>query len=879
MKKFFAIALTMLLVVCAGCGKDDPSGDNPQTPDRPVVPPTQTVDDPEGTIRLSMRNANNGDTRLSALRIDNADNFQVDGYNKIVDIGEVKGLGNVSYIPRIGWANRVSVVPGHGYVMAEYSPYGGEAKFTRIYVMEWMTASVSGGVIGAEIKYQQPFNGLDETIRVDKVNLTLPSEGGAAAVKIENQYFTPFAVELKSGTLEYRVSRGASGDVPFIYDGILVECGKSYAVQQQSSVFTITTSYGRSIELTVTQVPEGEYLELSASQISFRHDGAADHNDKVDVFTNIVFSDIAIDKSDSWFETVLENSEKSAAPAFKTIEGSPASKATVDYLQTSSLRFVVNPNVDANSRSGHVTLRYKGLERNIEIKQDGVATMPEFKDIEVGVGGCRDMLCDYDAGSIRAEEITFNVDEGCDWCSAEAYGRRIKVNATRNTSSEMRSVEVIAMAYGEECGKFNIVQKGIETEAVFDDVEFSVEEGCRTVNFDGGDYDASKITFSVSEEDAQWCSVTKLSDKSYKVTVSRNLEMSSRTATISAVFEGKVLARFKVSQKGIERLPDLEEQYTFGAQKDRQMEIIVDNGDCLAELIDYKLDDEIFELTVSARGQKTAVVLTAKSNYYERSRESMLHVLYRGEEIKTSRLVQEAAVYQPTEVFVDRDGGIYNVYLGYGFDFSATSSSSFVTTQLENGTMTLRIESTSSDRTARITFDGISLVINVRQTQYKKGDKITISGRSATILTLQTGVRLDGWAAGDGSVYLILPGPYVWSTENAMLYCSETDGRQNREIIKSIPGWEKLYPAFAAVDALNNDSKVDWYIPAIDEVREIKGYGYKTEVGWTSSVRANNNTQAVVAMGGYDRPIAAGYYYRNIGMPVISLSHYNFFDF
>ena len=193
--------------------------------------------------------------------------------------------------------------------------------------------------------------------------------------------------------------------------------------------------------------------------------------------------------------------------------------------------------------------------------------------------------------------------------------------------------------------------------------------------------------------------------------------------------------------------------------------------------------------------------------------------------------------------------------------------------------MTIRVEPTSSDRSAKITFDGISLVMYVRQSQYKAGDKVTLNGRTATIHTLKTGNRAQTWPAGEATVYMILPGPYAWSTENVMLYCSETDGRQNREIIKSIPGWEKLYPAFAAVDALNTDSKVDWYIPAIDEVREIKGFGYKVEVGWTSSVLANDNTRAIMAVGGYDRPIVGSAYYRNIGKAVIAFSYYNFFDF
>ena len=102
MKKILAIMLTAIALIASGCGKDD-GPDNPEKPDvpeTPVTPPTQEVEDPEGTVRLSMRNDNNGGTTLGQLYIDKADNCAVSGSGKIVDLGEMKGLGNVTYILR-----------------------------------------------------------------------------------------------------------------------------------------------------------------------------------------------------------------------------------------------------------------------------------------------------------------------------------------------------------------------------------------------------------------------------------------------------------------------------------------------------------------------------------------------------------------------------------------------------------------------------------------------------------------------------------------------------------------------------------------------------------------------------------------------------------
>ena len=37
--------------------------------------------------------------------------------------------------------------------------------------------------------------------------------------------------------------------------------------------------------------------------------------------------------------------------------------------------------------------------------------------------------------------------------------------------------------------------------------------------------------------------------------------------------------------------------------------------------------------------------------------------------------------------------------------------------------------------------------------------------------------------------------------------------------VMAIPGWKELYPAFAAVEALNVDGAIGWYLPAVDEYR------------------------------------------------------------
>ena len=91
-----------LLPACGDSNGDEPDNPNPVNPDKEVA-------DPAGTVKLSMRSeaAGSGRTTLdNYLWIDGANNFCADDgsiYGKgglIVDIGSVKGLGNIGYIPR-----------------------------------------------------------------------------------------------------------------------------------------------------------------------------------------------------------------------------------------------------------------------------------------------------------------------------------------------------------------------------------------------------------------------------------------------------------------------------------------------------------------------------------------------------------------------------------------------------------------------------------------------------------------------------------------------------------------------------------------------------------------------------------------------------------
>lgn len=98
------------------------------------------------------------------LKIDNVNNFRVNsaywgGDVDIVSIGQVSGLGKVNSIPTTGWSNKTAVVPGCGYIIRWQKELGENytprkiVQYARVYVVDYR-GGVSGGIIGAVIKYQ-----------------------------------------------------------------------------------------------------------------------------------------------------------------------------------------------------------------------------------------------------------------------------------------------------------------------------------------------------------------------------------------------------------------------------------------------------------------------------------------------------------------------------------------------------------------------------------------------------------------------------------------------------------------------------------------------------------------------------------------------------
>lgn len=159
--------LCAMLLFTASCGDDEGEG---------------MAGDPTGTVLVSMRNDNQGSATsvypdgCGYFYIDNADNFTGSSWS-FVTLGKVKGLGSIKNIPENGWADKAAVQEGYGYVgrCATRDQYNVMSyKYIRIYVVEYMTSSVGGGVIGAKVKYA-PLESNDDDVNGEVKEVELVS--------------------------------------------------------------------------------------------------------------------------------------------------------------------------------------------------------------------------------------------------------------------------------------------------------------------------------------------------------------------------------------------------------------------------------------------------------------------------------------------------------------------------------------------------------------------------------------------------------------------------------------------------------------------------------------------------------------------------------
>lgn len=281
---FSWLAIAAMAVAATSCTKEEI--DSPGTD--PGSDPTVQVPDPEGTITLSMRNDRG--TYLDNFYIDDADNFS-GGY--FVSLGEMKGLGNVTRIPKHGWSSKTAVVPGTGYVA--YNSYDG---FYRLFVTSY-TVNTMNEIIGADVKYQTPFYPT-ETIKLPLQVLEFGQASGSQNIVFDNENIVPFIVSSSADWCQVYTSSTLNYD--FLTDGIIVTVTPNEGAQREATVSIMDGNYNIQ-EISIIQAGAEPYLSLSQDTLSLPYTAGSVRS--LGIMTNYYYDDLSVTSSADWCQATL----------------------------------------------------------------------------------------------------------------------------------------------------------------------------------------------------------------------------------------------------------------------------------------------------------------------------------------------------------------------------------------------------------------------------------------------------------------------------------------------------------------------------------------------------------------------------------------------
>lgn len=444
MKKLLWLLAWSFALIASGCSSDDPDPDGGD-----VVKPDQEVPDPTGTVELSMRNDDG--TSLNGLYIGKDDNFH-GSYWKIASVGSVKGLGNVASIPLAGWADKVSVTPGHGYVA--YNSNSDE--YYRIYVTEYMASATTGGVIGADIKYQKPFKGLDEAISLKQDKVVLPAEGGSEQLVFDNSSIVPFKVT--SSEEWCRVQKASTRDFSFLYDAIVVSCDETYSAEDAKATVTIETLFGKKKEIEVTRAARGEFITLSQEECDFGFNPSQSQY-SVKVFTNVEPSDIKITSSGEWLRGEFSGRTYQSVRQVRWIEGQPASRATLENPVSKGFNITAEGYAGAEKREGTITLSYGNVKSVLRVVQQGSDFKLSKYDFKFKAEEELTQTVTW-SGNLYYRNLCVELPEDANWFSAVFDYDRLTLTVQPNPFEESRSaiIKICYMGDGTWDGRTEIAE-------------------------------------------------------------------------------------------------------------------------------------------------------------------------------------------------------------------------------------------------------------------------------------------------------------------------------------------------------------------------------------------------------------------------------------
>ena len=746
--KFYPLFVIIISVLTAlsSCDKNDDTFFN-EIPD--IDNPFEILPDPEGTIQLSMRDDDNGKTLLDNIYISDenfASNYVWPGNTvTFVSLGSMNGLANVKQIPTTGWASKVAVVPGNGYIAYDRS----KDSYYRLYVTNYIV-STTGGIIGADVKYQVPFYGKDETILPETESLTFPANGGMQTVVFKNQEVIPFDIETDVSWCS--VQKASTNDNSFLANAIAITVEGSSDTEAATGKITLKTKYGKETVINITRSGEEPFITLNpgSSFIAATATGAAK---LISFESNIEQEDLTVTSSAAWCKAVFTKA------------------------------FGLSAESDLQTKSN------------------------EIKFI----------------GDKPVSEIDENLSL---YASVKKY---LSVTIEENSSTQIREATITIRDKNDISVTISVAQTGAEIIFSQEQYQYPATVQEERINF-SCDIDVANINVTSSSE---WCNVSLGKTNYIDISLDENISTKSRNAVI--YFKNKnneLLSQIEIVQEGAKITFNQEQyQYTATSQEERI------NFSCNINVANINVTSSSEWCNVSL-GKTNYIDISLDENISTKSRNAVIYFKNKNNELLSQiEIVQEGAYLEVTytDINLDRKSQLRTTTINTTRSkWEAESSESWCTFSINGNNLTIRVTASTADRTAVISFKGFDTQITVHQSKYAVGDSYNENGIEGTIGYMGDDVRY---------IYRYL-GEAAWSTEYvATGATSPTDGEANMEVIKRIPNWQELYPAFYLCDQLNTNGISGWYLPATKEINLIKQTRAwtSTEMDYRRAFRGNSN--------------------------------------
>lgn len=418
-----------------------------------------------------------------------------------------------------------------------------------------------------------------------------------------------------------------------------------------------------------------------------------------------------------------------------------------------------------------------------------------------------------------------------------------------------------------------IIGSEIKYQAPFkgNDEKIMLDSTDLTFPFTGGQKDivfknSGVILFDVETDVPNWCTVQKTStyDQYFltngiriSVKAGTSTEPEHGTITLTTLYGKETV--INITRSGIEpfvSFGDLEERELSAAAQTDQIEFVgnVSFEDLIVSSSASWCRVQLEENTKKIQGKAAekddleqyatnsyTLKIDCDENQTSQSRNAVISVQSKDGKINASfNLIQKGATFEVKidKIGFDKNSNYRTVTINTTFaNWEAESSADWCTFSKNGNQITIRATAANTDRTAIISFKGFDAKITVHQSKYAVNDAFNENGIEGTVGYIGDDSRL---------VYKELGEKVVWSSENVETGANSlSDGEYNMNVIKKIPFWQDSYPAFLLCEQLNVNGISGWYLPAIDELQNLKLSGSY----WSST--ESNYSRAYYSYKGY----------------------------